>query len=321
MALVDICGQSGPECVTVDYTSPNRALDNARTAFFGALNHHTALNHQTTAEAVSNLVQCLTNKSTKRVMIVGHGWSGQIITGTGEQPDTQNASISIATQPIWTHSLPDLKGIDELIFCSCDTAAPDEGPVLLQRVALEIGARVSGFTGMIYIDDQGQITCGKSGYWRYADASGKLSPLPEPTFVIKAIEVNMVLKLRDDGDFTIVPVSDVSAFRYFDPVSPKLSVRSSSNLKGLAPEPRFSLKGEEAQRLAATINFAEEEEIAGAPLAIVTGRVEIDYILGEEQGSRSFIVYNHRLLQDQLAPNTFYYALDNFKAAISEHLG
>jgi hypothetical protein len=296
MSLVTKCNPPGFDCVTIDSTTPNRALDNARNAFDGATNH------DSTEAAVDKLLHCLPNNPGKRVMMVGHGHSGLINTGSGEVTGGQYTRISLGNMFIWQDQLDDLRNhISELIFFSCDTAALLNGPRFLVRVAQKVEKRVHGFTGLLFIDDQGNISCETNGKWLHADPS---DPLPPQVPALRLFEiVTMDMQLKDDGAIRTFKISQISAFSYF---------ASEEREKG----PLLYLEGTQAQTLASMVNFAEISEVSGVPLAMVTGVVEIQF----EEGStrRSFTIYNDRLLQDQLAPEAFYFASPEFSAALSE---
>jgi hypothetical protein len=296
MSLVTKCNPPGFDCVTIDFTKPNRALDNARKAFQGATNH------DSTQAAVDKLLHCLPNNPGKRVMMVGHGHSGLINTGSGEVTGGQYTRISLGNMFIWQDQLDDLKNrISELTFFSCDTAALLNGPTLLARVAAKVGARVNGFTGLLFIDDHGNISCETNGKWVHADPG---DPLPPQVPALRLFEIlTMDMQLKDDGAIRILNISQISAFSYFE---------SEDRKEG----PRLYLEGAQAQTLASMVDFAEISEVSGAPLAIVTGVVEIQF--KGDLPRRSFTIYNDRLLQDQLAPEAFYFASPEFSAALSE---
>jgi len=282
--------------VTIDATKPNRALDNARTAFLQAANHDTL------QAAINNLLHCLPNNAAKRVMMIGHGHSGLIITGSGEFVNGQNRSISLGNMFVWQSELPKLKDdIAELIFFSCDTAATPYGPRFLVRVAQKVKKRVHGFTGLLFIDDQGNISCETSGEWLHADPTDPLPPRAPSLRLVKI--TSMEINLKDGGRVRTFQVSQISEFRYFDSATRK-------------DAPRLYLKGEQAQILASMVNFAELSEESGAPLALVTGVIDLQF--EKEDAPRSFTVYNDRLLQDQSAPEVFYFASPEFSAALSE---
>jgi uncharacterized protein DUF4347 len=296
MPLVDICGQPVSDCETIDRTQET-ALLNARKAF------PNAKRHRDTRAAIDNLINCLntTAPPTRRVMIVGHGKPGLIVTGTGTVASDQDKRIEMGNLVIWQAIVARLKDkITELTLCSCETGAGPQGAQLLSALAKEVGARVSGFTKMIFIDGNGSITCEPGGQWQHADAGVAPPSIPHAEIHMESI-VN--LRLKENGNFTTLDISKVSAVKYLD-----------SAEEGKA---RFSLKGVEAQKLVSTINFAEPSEIKGAPLALITGVIEIEFT--EKRAPRSFTLYNDRLLQDQAHPDAFYFATPQFAAALSKY--
>lgn len=302
MTLIVKCNKPSADCVTIDATSPNQALDYARLAF-GKVGHddlHTA---------VSNLLKCSSGAANK-LMMVGHGKPGLIITGTGEKASDEDARISLGNFYIWKFELPRLQNhVSQLRFFSCDTAALPKGPRLLARVANTIGARVYGFTGIIFIDEQGNISCEDKAIWLYADPG---AVVPEPPRLALVDISSMDIRLKHDGEVVTRQTSEISALRYFDSLVRK-------------DMPNINLDGKQAQALASMINFAELSESSGVPLARVTGVIEIHF--REESRFRKelelptlrvFTVYNDRLLQDQSAPEAFYFASPEFSAALEE---
>lgn len=305
MPLVDICGQPLSDCVTIDRTQET-ALLNARIAF------PNAKRHRDTMAAIDKLINCLdtTSPPTRRVMIVGHGKPGLIVTGTGTLAGDQDKRIEMGNFCNWQPTVARLKdNITELTLCSCETAADPQGPQLLTALAKEVGVRVSGFTKMIFIDGSGSITCEPGGQWQHADPGVPPSPiLPpeihrEPIVNLKLKDNGVNLKLKDNGSYTTLHISKVSAVKYYD-------TEQTDN-------PRFSLKGVEAQNLVSTINFADPSEIKGAPLALITGVIEIEFT--EKRSPRSFTLYNDRLLQDRAHPDAFYFASPQLAAALAKY--
>jgi hypothetical protein len=299
MPSVDICGQPPSDCETIDRT-PETALLNARKAF------PNAKRHRDTRAAINNLINCLntTSPPTRRVMIVGHGKPGLIVTGTGTLASDQDKRIEMGNLGKWQPIVAGLKGkITELTLCSCETGADPQGPQLLAALAQEVGARVSGFTKMIFIDGNGSITCEPGGRWQHADSGVAPPSIPHLEPKMESI-VN--LKLKDNGTFTTLHISKVSAVTYLAPGPDKQP-----------GQPRLSLKGVEAQKLVSTINFAEPSVMKGAPLALVTGVIEIEFT--EKRSPRSFTLYNDRLLQDQAHPDAFYFASPQLAVALSKY--
>lgn len=291
-----VCNKNVPNCVTIDHTQNDEALQNARKAFPQTCSKFPQnCQHRTTKEAVTNLLACLNGTpGTKSVMIVGHGRSGIIITGTGKFDPDPAARITWDVRP----ALGGLGGgrIKELIFCSCDTGLPPYGTILLHATANIVGARVWGFTGFIFIDAQGNITCEPGNEWKYADPGTDALMLEVTIPVVFLGKAIMDIKLNDEGTYRVVQSSEVRSVSYYEP--------------GLAEgsEPTFTLQREDAERVLRLINFSETFETAGAPLAIVTGELELKAGEDEKMEERRFVIYNDRLLQDKTSPTTFYRA-------------
>lgn len=313
MAAADICGQPVPDCRTIDATE-EAALINAAEAF------DPVSEHGTTDVAVDNLLSGFPVTPTRPVMIIGHGSPGLINTGSGLLQNDVNKKIEKLNRLKWRRELKDLKTrISELTFCSCDTGAEEEGAELLMMVRDVVKATVSGFTGQIFIDGDGNITCEEGGEWQHAQLGIELEPKPSPDHPIEGDMDS--LKLKDHGKFVTFPISQVSQITYFEPQKPKRIQKGKQPQKGKEPEkltwkPRFSLEGNEAQQLVRTVNFANPQEVKGAPLAVVTANLEVKI----NQRSRRFIVYNDRLLQDESATDTFYYASRDFIKRVREYL-
>jgi hypothetical protein len=294
----DICGQPLSDCITLD-RSNDPALKNARKAF------PTTKKHGVTLVAGDNLQTCLTaNPATaRRAMIVGHGAAGTIITGSGALANDNDKKISVDNVCFWVEGLQSrLNGLPaELTLCSCDTGANAEGAQLLMEVANRVNAQVSGFTGLIFIDTTGNITCEVGGVWQHAQPSTPLSSVASPSHEIGE---SVDLKLKYGKEYKTLNIKDVRAVSFFHPAE-----------KG---KPTFSLEGEAAQKLVGTINFAKPSEI-GAPLALNTGILEIEYRIQGKPDKRTFVLFNDRLLYDQATPDTSYFASPRFAEALLQH--
>lgn len=304
MPPIHICDQPSSRCLTIDCTDDDDALLNARVAFYGPSGIGPL--HDTTSKAVRNLLACVSlGASPDRVMMVGHGAPGLIITGTGPAATDSDRMIGNTNFTRWKTPVGRLKTrITELTFCSCDTGAGVKGAKLLMKVANHIQATVSGFTGQIFIDATGTITCEQNGRWQHAHPGIELPPVSAPIYQSGD---NVDLKLKYDEEYKTVKISNVKAVSFSEP--------------GEKGKRVFSLEGEAARKLVGTINFAEPTEIDGAPLAVITGILQIEFTIDEQPDKRTFIVYNDRLLFDQSTPSTFYYAspalaetLDEFRS-------
>lgn len=295
-----ICGQPSCRCVTIDGTTNDEPLHNARIAFYGPTGVGPV--HGTTSVAVSNLLSCLETPGDLRVMIVGHGAPGIIITGSGAVASDRDKRITVRNFSRWSTPVGHLESrITELTFCSCETGAGDKGAELLMKVANHVKATVSGFTGIIFVDATGNITCETGGRWQHAHANKVLSPVPGPIHKFGEI---VDLKLKYDEGYRTVRISDVFALSFLDPS--KDDNRT------------FLLEGEAAQGVVRMVDFAEPSEIDGAPLALTTGTLKIEYLIQEKPDARTFLIYNDRLLFDQSTPNVYYYASPALATALSE---
>ena len=301
MPPTHICGQPSSRCLTIDSTDDDDALLNARVAFYGPSGIGPL--HDSTSSAVNNLLSCLPPAgSPERVMMVGHGAPGRIMTGSGAFADDRDKRIEVPNFSRWKTSVGRLKTrITELTFCSCDTGAEVQGAKLLVKVANHLQATVSGFTGQIFIDATGSITCEQNGRWQHAYPGIELPPVSAP---IHPSGDNVDLNLKYDKEYKTVKISNVKAVSFVEP--------------GEKGERVFSLEGEAAQNLVRTINFAEPTEIDGAPLALITGTLQIEFMIDEQPDKRTFVIYNDRLLYDKSTPNTYYYASPELAKVLDE---
>jgi hypothetical protein len=296
----NICGQLSCRCITIDSTTNDEPLHNARIAFYGP----TAVGpvHGTTSVAVSNLLSCLETPGDLRVMIVGHGAPGIIITGSGAVASDRDKRITVRNFSRWSASVGQLESrITELTFCSCETGAGDKGAELLMKVANHVKAIVSGFTGIIFVDATGNITCETGGQWQHAHANTVLSPVPAP---VHKFGETVNLRLKYPEGFRTINISDVFAISFFDPSKDDKRI--------------LSLEGEAAHEVVRMVDFTEPSEIDGAPLALITGTLKIEYLSQEERDSRTFLIYNDRLLFDQSTPNVYYYASPALATALAK---
>lgn len=306
MPPTHICDQLTSPCISIDETGNNVALQNARRAFYGPSSIGPV--HETTRTAVTNLLSCLPpDGSPGRVMIVGHGSAGLIITGSGSLVSDSDQMIEVENFARWrttVRRLGRLRGrlrVSEVTFCSCDTGAGELGAEFLRKVADHIEAIVSGFTGLIFIDNEGTITCETGGRWQHAQPGIDLPEVPAP---VHQSGDGVSLSLKYDDKYRTVKMDNVLGGSFRD-----LMQQGKHELQ---------LDRERLQRLALTINFAEPDEIAGAPLAMHTGILKLDYLIDEEPESRTFLIHNDRLLWDQATPNTFYFASPELAKRLNE---
>lgn len=283
-----ICSQPVSDCLTIDTQTNSIALSNAQQAF------RQAASHGNTASAVRNLLKCMKgNRPAGTVMIIGIGAEGRINTGPNNAVNP-NEHISIESIDNWTPVLSQLKGkITEIVFCSCNTGK--DGTQLLQAVADITGARASAFTGLIFVDAAGGIDCRGRGEWIHIDPSSLVRPTPE---------ADMQVKLKFDDGYRSGPVNDSSKVSYFVGAS----------------ETSVSLDGADALRLFRLVEFDGPFETKGWPLAMVTGRLNIDFGVFDEVWKRNFVIYNDLLLQDESFLETFYEASDEFSEALARTL-
>ncbi|OLE55963.1 MAG: hypothetical protein AUG51_00835 [Acidobacteria bacterium 13_1_20CM_3_53_8] len=297
MPVTNICGKDVPQCVTFDSTN-SAGLGDAQTAFPGAHGH------SNTADAVTNLLNC---HGATRVMMVGHGIRGKIFTGM-DDGDTNN--IGSNNKGEWKAELERFKnqGLDELIFCSCFTGFGQSGDTLLKNVVEAINvqgathAKVSAFTGVLTLTQQGVIC--HAGEWKTVEPQAVLHPMLISASTFSLRDMTMDLKLFDQNEYKTISADNVSLISYHR-----------ADLKGRGPL-IARLEGCDTEKLLSMINFSAPFELEGEPLAVVTGEVEIEYLVGKEIERKGFTVYSDMLLRDKQHPTTFYNASPDLASSL-----
>jgi hypothetical protein len=266
-----------PGCVTIDSTTPDGYLDNAR-----AGNPDAGAN-SSTQTAASNLLFCAKGQSTARsASLVGHGAMGLIATGGGQRPAGPNQFIGVTNEAAWTPLLQPLQGtITDLYLYGVDVGAGDAGAQLLYDIARVTGATVWAPTGLLYCSADGNFYLEPGAIWQAATPSQRPAPIQPPVAPLPpAVMAKARAKLSDGGANAFDATGDA-----------------------LDPKP--------AKALAAEVLWHRPFSPPGEPGGLITGRLRV----GAEGGARkSFVIYNHTLLRDEDKPTRFYRATPRFRA-------
>jgi hypothetical protein len=266
-----------PGCVTIDSTTPDGYLDNARAGNPGA-----GANSDTQT-AASNLLHCAKGPSTARLAsLVGHGDMGLIATGGGPHPAGPNQFIGVTNEAVWAPVLQTLQGaITDLYLYGVNVGAGEAGAQLLYDIARVTGATVWAPTGLLYCSADGNFYLEPGAVWQAATPSQRPNPIPPPTAPLPpAVMAKARAKLSNGG---------ANAF----------------DATGGALDPKS------AKALAAEVLWHRPFSPPGQPGGLITGRLRV----GAEGGARkSFVIYNHTLLRDEDKPTRCYRATPRFRA-------
>lgn len=266
--------------------------------------------HASTSEALKNLRDC-SDKGLKSAHIVGHGVVGAVITGTKNTAPVEDRIINLDRLPDFEPFLKQLAGkVSSLTLWACHPGAADDGADLLFEMAKVVEAPVAGPTGYIYCGRTKDFYLEGGAVWQVATPKARPHPI-EPPDVERFEGLDMELKLNYEGRFRSIPLGDVVSVEV---------------VRGLSIDPDFddseetareTFSGDDAKRLLSLVRFDEPFQPGGVPAAMVTGRMTVHFVRDrEEEQQRAFVVYNHLLLQDRTAPDTFYRCHNSFREAL-----
>jgi len=251
--------------------------------------NNTPSSHWTTAQAFSNIRAISANVG----IIVGHGSSGIIVTGTGQTVDGVDKYMASGNQSSWSpHASPGIPGY-RLVLFGCKVADGTAGTNFLQRVANVVRKEVGAWTGNVW--------CSSSNVWadgdfRVATPGKRLEVIESP--VMYEINRDMTsLRLR-----TVAGYEDLS----FDRV-----VSVNFTPIGSIAEQSQAIRAEAGYvaKLLQLIDFANPFVTEDKPGAILVGQLTITYKAKKgQEHSRTFRVLGYSLLQDVCFPTTYYYA-------------
>jgi len=277
-------------CISIDHTTPDTYLDNARTGL------PSAGNHDSTANAVSKLLECAGAAGPVEMNIIGHGDTGVIITGTGLPPCVEGYQqcIRFDRPDSWYRLILQLKDFCKaLVLWACDTGAEDEGAKLLWELANTIGTSVTAPTGLI---------CCKNGVFSLIEPDATwqtANPGPKPPITIhlppRSRRVIQGLRFMD-AEIRNVSFDEVLEIDY---------------LPAGGPDRIFHLTAAQRTEFLQSVDFELPFETDCEVGAIRTGGIRMR--LREPLGDYRFSILNDRLLEDDRNKRALYFAFDGFK--------
>jgi hypothetical protein len=281
-------------CWTIDHTTTdNGFLGCARGGVPGAGSHGS------TADAVQNLLNCL-GPTRQSAHIVGHGNDGIIVTGTGQNANDRNKYVSLWNQTNWQAALQRLNGrINDLRLWACHPGTADAGADFLYNVARVVGAAVAGPTGFLYCSG-GNLTLEPRSTWQVATPTSRPPAIAAPT---PHLQVLMKLAISMQGKISLVDLKDVSRVHY----------KTFAFMTGGAHS--TTLTGDDGRDLLRLIDLEHPFQPPGIPAALVTGELEVTFTASGQEHTRSFNIYNDRLLHDP-TEDVYYNATAAFTTAL-----
>ena len=282
-------------CTSIDHTTQDAYLDNARKGL------PSAGNHDSTANAVSNLLNCAKAAGLTEMNIIGHGDTGIIITGTGLPPceEGYQQCIRFDHPETWSRLISQLKdSCKSLVLWACDTGAEDEGAKLLWELANTTGTSVSAPTGLICCKNGVFSLIEQEATWQIA----KPGPHPPAT-------IHLPPRPLPSG-----PPQVIRALRFIDPEIPSVSfdeVLEIDYLPAGGPDRIFHLRPTQRTEFLQHIDFEHPFETDCSIGAIRTGGILMR--LREPLGDHRFSILNDRLLQNDQNQRAFYFAFDGFR--------
>lgn len=268
-----------PGCVSIDATTPDGYLDNARAGM------PVAGAHVTVQTAAGNLLACANRASQpSTASLVGHGMMGLIVTGGGQSPRTSSQYIALDNQSVWNPLLQPLSGrISTLYLYGSHVGAGVDGAQLLYALARVVNAPVWAPTGLIYCDAQGDFFLQAGSLWQVATPQAPPTPLSPPT-------------VQPSSPAVGTPSSRSGA---------RIGACAAFGSGGV-PLPRKS-----ALALTSQVRWDQPFQGPGKPAAMVTGRVRASF---GGTAMRSFTILNNALVRDDADPTRFYPVGPAFRA-------
>ncbi len=257
-------------CTTIDATTPDGYLDNARHGNPGAGAN------ENTQQAAQNLLGCATPKPPPAANIVGHGAEGDIDTG-----QAWNQCITLDNIDEWTPDLAVLATkISHLFLFGCTVGAGADGAQLLFEIAKAVNAPVSAPTGLIYCDINGDFTLEPGAVWQQATPTYTPAPIDPPAHTQSTTQTNA-------GSAS--PVTKVASAQYVSKGTgiPAPDDRALAMAKEIIWTP-ISTPGEHGAKHSGTITVETYTENQS------------------ETKTRTMVVYNHVLLEDMDTRENFY---------------
>lgn len=277
---------------TIDGSCDGGFLECAR------IHNRGAIPHESTERAVANLLQQLRDKDPKDVHVIGHGNSGIVITGTGEEKVESSKYVGKSNQADWERHFFRLRNrVASLRFWACHLGADEAGATFLYNVAMVINAPTFGSTGFVYCE-QTDLTLEDGATWLKAepkpDGKPKDSRAPKPYVSPIPHEIR-----RLDQRAPVIRPEHVRSVRLW-------SGRVDGAMIHASPQ---VLPAPDVADVLSLVEFDNPSRLPGPPAAIIdhTLALRIETQHGAEQ--RLFHVYNERLVKD-LTSDSWYNAPD-----------
>lgn len=259
--------------------------------------------HSGRVRAAANLLHCLNKPgASSTVNIIGHGYQGLILTGSGDTPTSSSPKfVGVANVVDWK-SQTNLKAIGQAPItlarlCACDSGAGPDGANLLFNLATTLAAPIEAPTGLLYCDSTG-FFLEPGATWLKVTPGGAAPPAPifPPQQYVTSPEMGVLVFGSPSGDLSI-PVSDVTAIA----ITP-------ANSDQFRP---VSFPGDAARHAATFAAFNNPLKLRAVPAAIVTGTFLINFKHNGHDEQRSLRIFNDRLLQDVTMTDVHYYYYAN----------
>jgi hypothetical protein len=239
------------------------------------------------------------DKNISKLVLVGHGQSGLISTGDGNQPRTAQGYISSWTYSAWSASFAKVSGHGVfLTLCGCDCGADAVGAQFLYQLATLLNMPVQGRTGLIYLSCPGAVISYETGsVWQVAQPGVLPNPIPKP-FIRLSNSAPREINLVDRP-----PVD----FRSFQSVSIKFPRKRVVELDDVM-----------GQSLLALANVERPFLFNGVPSAVLTATISLTTKSRRSESRITFRVYNDRLLQAESNPTVYYGCSSAFSQGLND---
>ena len=252
--------------------------------------------HNVTGELFSNLL--LPPPQARQIVIAGHGASGRLCTGDGDQCAilaNRRTTLDMSTSADWLPLAKQLHGrYDAILILACNVAFNRNGQQLLDAIAEATGADVAAPDSFIVCDDGGRnIRFPYGGQLLHSKANQLLSngiQIQQPAPYKVPVENRGIFAVL--GELVTVPKGgiDVVTISY----------------RGYDRREFLNLRGFEGKAFVNLIDFDHPLVADVQPAAIVTGRFVIRLRMGDTLIDRALILYNNEVLEDASTFNVFY---------------
>lgn len=258
-----------------------------------------SMGHSTTQEAVNNFLSRLPLSVTEEAFkgagnlnLGGHGNEGFLETGSGQhgQQDYKTNYMTDWNKFIWDPICSALKSknFPILYIYSCHTGAGERGADFLFELAKTIGKPAAGRTGFLYSNNQ-KFWFEDRSVWQVATPDTRPTPISAPTPHFAEVEMEN-FTIEAEGKEVAISADAV------------LSVTVSSAIKRAIP-----LSKDLIRPLFSVLFGSDAHTLPGAPSAMITSKIEISFALPSGgQENRTFVVFNDRLVVDQVGQLAYY---------------